>query len=81
MSRFARYKEVVRELKLAKDNAEQNLTLEELSSSLQPSLCDALKSFVVESDEKYLELFESASNCHAQGWPQSSVKQQAVPLY
>ena len=47
----------------------------ELSSVPQPCLCDTLKSFMKEGDDKYLKFFECASRGHAQGWPQSSVEE------
>ena len=75
MRKRARYKELVLELKLAREHADQNLIMEELSSASQPSLCDTLKSFMKEGDDKYLEFFECACKGHAQGWPQSSVEE------
>ena len=74
MSKRARYKELVQDLKLAREHTDQNL-MEELSSVSQPSLCDTLKSFLKKGDFKYLEFFECASRGHAQGWPQSSVEE------
>ena len=68
MRKRARYKDLVQDLKLAKEHTDQNL-MEELSSVPQPSLCDTLKSFVKEGDFRYLEFFECASRGHAQGWP------------
>ena len=75
MRKRARYKKLVQELKLAREHANQNLIMEELSSAPQPSLCDTLKSFMKEDDDKYLEFFECASKGHAQGWQQSSVEE------
>ena len=43
MRKRARYKELVQELKLAREHADQNLIMEELSSSQQPSLCDTFE--------------------------------------
>ena len=61
----AKYKELLQELNLAREHANQNLIMEELSSAPQPSLCDTLKSFMKEDGDKYLEFFEYASRGHA----------------
>ena len=74
MRKQARYKELVQDFKLAREQTDQNLT-EELLPVPQPSLCDTLKSFMKEGDSKYLEFFECACKGHAQGWPQSSVEE------
>ena len=75
MRKRARYKELVQELKLAREHADQNLIMKELSSAPQSSMCDTFKSFMKEDDDKYLEFFEYASRGHAQGWQQSSVEE------
>ena len=67
MRKRARYKELVQDLKLAREHADQNLIMEELPSAPQPSLCVTLNSFIKEDDDKYLEFFECASRGHAQG--------------
>ena len=51
MRKRARYKELVQKLKLAREHADQNLIMEELSSAPQPSLHDTLKSFMKEDHE------------------------------
>ena len=52
MRKRARYKELVQKLKLAREHADQNLIMEELSfAAPQPSLHDTLKSFMKEDDE------------------------------
>ena len=75
MRKRARWKELVQELKLARDHADQNLIMEELSSTPQPSLRDTLKLFMKEDDDWYFEFFECASRGHAKGWQLSSVEE------
>ena len=74
MLKRARYKELGQELKRTREHANENL-MEELSSAPQPSLCNTLKSYMKEGDDKYLEFFECASRGHAQRWPQSLVEE------
>ena len=51
MRKRAKYKELVQELKLAREHADQSLIMEELSSAPQPSLRDTLKSFMKEDND------------------------------
>ena len=51
MRKRARYKELVQELKLAREHADQNLIMEELSSAPKPPLRDTLKLLMKEDDD------------------------------
>ena len=74
------YRSLVKDLKQARSDSDENLMLGELVQAPTPSLRDTLLTFSLVEDQKYHQLLECAAAAYAQGWPQSSMEQLDVTL-